>query len=60
MLAQIRKTIAGFFVFVDFLSYYTEPDIPHGRSFEGWGVFVRKQLEGGGLFEGGGLIESLL
>ena len=53
MLAHIRKTIAEFFVFVDFHLYFTKPDGPHG------GLFVWKPLEGGGLCEEGGLLESL-
>jgi len=51
MLAQIRKTIAEIFVFVDFHLYYTEPDSSHGSLFKGWGLFVSKQLNGGGLVE---------
>ena len=54
MLAQIRKTVAEFFAFVDFHLYGTERDSPSGGFFEGGGLFFRKQLEGGG-----GLIESL-
>ena len=53
MLAHIRKTIAEFFVFVGFHLCFTKPDGSHG------GLFVWKQLEGGSLCEGGGLIESL-
>ena len=52
MLAQMSKTIAGFFVFVYFDLYYTESCSLHGGLFEGGGIFVRKQLEGGGLIEG--------
>ena len=55
----IRKTIAKFSVIVDFHLYYTEPDSPHGNTFEGGGLFVRKQLKGGGLFKRGGIIKSL-
>ena len=35
MLAQMSKTIAEFFVFVDFYLNYTEPDSPHGDLSEG-------------------------
>ena len=52
MLPQIRITIAEFFVFVDFDLHHAELDSPHGGIFDGWGLFVRKQLEGGSLFEG--------
>ena len=52
MLAQSRKTIAEFFVFVDFHLYDTNQDSPNGGVLESGCLFVRKQLEGG-------LIESL-
>ena len=51
MLAQIRKTASEFFIFIYFHLYYTEPDTPHGNLFQGGGLFVRKQPEGGGLIE---------
>ena len=44
--------MAGFFVFIDFHLYYTKPDGPHGGLFGGEGLFVRKQPDGGDLFEG--------
>ena len=47
MSAEIRKTIAEFFVFVDFHLCCTEPDSPHRGVFEGGGLFVRTQFEGG-------------
>ena len=64
ILAQSRKKITKFFVFIDFHLYYTEPDSSHGGLFEGGSLFVRKQLKGGaysmgGVFNGGGLIKSL-
>ena len=46
--AQIRKTIAGFLVFVDFHVYYTEPGSPQWGLLEGEGLFVREQLKGEG------------
>ena len=46
MLAQMSRTIAEFFVFVDFDTYSTEPDRHNG------GLFLRKQLEGGGYSRG--------
>ena len=64
MFAQSRKTIAAFFVLIDFHSYCTEPDSSHGVLFKGGASFVRKQLKGGaylrkGLFEGRGVNQSL-
>ena len=53
ILAQMSKTIAENFVFIDFDLYYTEPDSSHGSSFEGGGLCVRKQLKRGGIFNGG-------
>ena len=38
----------------------TEPDSSHGDLFEGGGLFVRKQLKLGGLFEEGLLEGHLL
>ena len=48
MKEEIRKAIAEVFVCVDFHLYCAEPDSPHGDLFQGGGLFVRKQLEGGG------------
>ena len=55
MLAEPRKTITEFLVFVDFHLYYNEPDSPHGDLFESGGLFVIKQLESWCLFKGGAL-----
>ena len=59
MLIQMSRIIAEFFVSVATDLYYTEPRMPPWSLFEGTGLFVRKQLEGGGLIEGEDLIESL-
>ena len=40
------------FVFVNFHLHYTEPDSPMGAYLKVGGLLFRKQLEGGGLFEG--------
>ena len=51
MLPQMHKTIAECVAFIDFDLQYTKADSPHGGSFEGGGLFVRKQLKGGGFFK---------
>ena len=48
----MSKTVAECFVFVDFDLYFTETDKAHVGLFESGGSFVRKQLEGGGIYEG--------
>ena len=51
--------MAEFFIFVTFNLHCPELRYFPWGSFESWGLFVRHDLGGGGLFEGGGLIESL-
>ena len=53
-----RKRIAELFVFDDSRLYCTEADSPRVGLFEGRGLFVRKQHEGGDLLEGGYLKEG--
>ena len=55
MLKEMNKTIAKFFVSIDFDLYYTKPDSPNGGLFEDGNLFVRKQLED----REGGLIKSV-
>ena len=49
MKAQIMKTIAGFFVFIDF--HYIEIDSPHTGVCSKVGLVCHKAAEGGGLIK---------
>ena len=52
MLAHTRKATAESYVFADFHSYCTDQTASMGF-IPKWGLFVRKQFEGGGLPKGG-------
>ena len=59
LLAEMSKTIAEVFVFVDFGLYCTEPDSLHEGLLKGKSSFVRRQLEVGSIFKGNFIKEVL-